>query len=50
MSIDVHSEIQETRDTHIELLAQLEVIEYILKKIDIIKDDIEDCLERISND
>ena len=50
MSIDVHSEIQETRDTHIELLAQLEVIEYILKKVDIIKDDIEDCLERISND
>ena len=35
MSIDIHSEIQETRDTRIRLLAEIEVLEYILKQIDI---------------
>ena len=34
MSIDAYSEIQETRDTRIRLLAEIEILEYILKQID----------------
>ena len=34
MSIDAYSEIQETRDTRIRLLAEIEILECILKQID----------------
>lgn len=33
MSIDIHSEILETRDTRIKLLAEIEVLEEILEQI-----------------
>lgn len=50
MSIDIHSEILETRDTRIKLLAEIEVLEEILEQINKMKKDAEIFLESMSND
>lgn len=48
MSIDIHSEILETRDTRIKLLAEIEVLEEILEQINKMKKDAEIFLESMS--
>ncbi len=50
MSIDIHSEIEEARDTRIRLAAKIEVLEEILEEINNIKKGAEIVLEGISND
>ena len=50
MSIDIHSEIEEARDTRIRLAAKIEVLEELLEEINNIKKAAEIVLEGISND
>tara|TARA_R100000353_G_scaffold128997_3_gene91634 strand:+ start:2346 stop:2594 length:249 start_codon:yes stop_codon:yes gene_type:complete len=50
MSIDIHSEIEEAKDTRIRLAAKIEVLEDLLEEINNIKKAAEIVLDGISND